>query len=116
MPVHVAGRRRSAASLAAAFPGAESIDVTSRAGQPWVRLSPFHPHGGIPVPYSDGLTGQSVEGAGRFPCRQALARCGHWPTRPGCSALVNSTVPSCSRSRTVSSPEPPSMSTSPKNW
>ncbi|MFF1875141.1 hypothetical protein [Streptomyces sp. CB03911] len=62
MTIHVAGRRRTAASLAAAFPGAEVIDVTSRAGEPWVRLSPFHPHGGIPVPWSEGVTGQSVEG------------------------------------------------------
>ncbi len=50
------------ASLTAAFPGAEIIDVTSKAPEPWVRLSPFYPHGGIPVPYSDGVTSQSVEG------------------------------------------------------
>ncbi|MFG2747972.1 DUF6939 family protein [Streptomyces xanthophaeus] len=62
MPIRVAGRRRGEASLNAAFPGAEIIDVTSRAAQPWVRLSPFYPHGGIPVPYGDGVTGQSVEG------------------------------------------------------
>ncbi|PWI10217.1 hypothetical protein DIZ27_12835 [Streptomyces sp. NWU339] len=62
MPIRVAGRRRAMASLTAAFPGAEIIDVTSRAPQPWVRLSPFYPHGGIPVPFSDGVTGQSVEG------------------------------------------------------
>lgn len=62
MSIHVAGRRRSAASLAAAFPGAEIIDVTSRAVDPWVRLSPFYPHGGVPVPYGEGETGQCVEG------------------------------------------------------
>ncbi|MFI5528381.1 DUF6939 family protein [Kitasatospora sp. NPDC051853] len=62
MPIHVASRRRTPASLAAAFPGAEVVDVTSRAGEPWVRLSPFYPHGGIPVPYSEGVTSQSVEG------------------------------------------------------
>jgi hypothetical protein len=62
MPIHIAGRRRAPASLAAAFPGAEIIDVTSRAAEPWVRLSPFYPHGGIPVPYSEGRTSQSVEG------------------------------------------------------
>lgn len=62
MPIHVASRRRTTASLTAAFPGAEIIDVTSKAPDPWVRLSPFHPHGGIPVPYGDGVTSQSVEG------------------------------------------------------
>lgn len=62
LSIRVAGRRRAMASLTAAFPGAEIIDVTSKAPQPWVRLSPFYPHGGIPVPYCDGVTGQSVEG------------------------------------------------------
>ncbi|WP_236003902.1 DUF6939 family protein [Nonomuraea antri] len=62
MPIQVAGRRRSAQSLAREFPGAEVIDVTSRAGEPWVRFSPFYPHGDIPVPGSPGVTGQSVEG------------------------------------------------------
>ncbi|MFE7531716.1 DUF6939 family protein [Kitasatospora sp. NPDC057542] len=62
MPIRIASRRRSMASLTAAFPGAEIIDVTSKAPEPWVRLSPFYPHGGIRVPYSDGVTSQSVEG------------------------------------------------------
>ncbi|MFE4512945.1 DUF6939 family protein [Kitasatospora sp. NPDC056783] len=62
MPIRIASRRRAMASLTAAFPGAEIIDVTSKAPEPWVRLSPFYPHGGIPVPYSDGTTSQSVEG------------------------------------------------------
>ncbi|MEU6526778.1 hypothetical protein ABZ892_29070 [Streptomyces sp. NPDC046924] len=62
MPIRVAGRRRATASLTAAFPGAEIIDVTSGAPQPWVRLNPFHPHGGLPVPFDEGVTGQSVEG------------------------------------------------------
>jgi hypothetical protein len=60
--IHVASRRRSATTLAAEFPGARIIDVTSRADEPWVRLSPFYPHGGIPVPLTPGVTAQSVEG------------------------------------------------------
>jgi hypothetical protein len=62
MQIEVASRRRSAASLAAAFPGAVVIDVTSRGPQPWVRLSPFYPHGHIPVPFTPGATSASVEG------------------------------------------------------
>ena len=42
MPIHIASRRRSAATLAAEFPAARIIDVTSRAAEPWVRLSPFY--------------------------------------------------------------------------
>ncbi|MFG3253134.1 DUF6939 family protein [Streptomyces sp. NPDC048172] len=60
--IHVASRRRSSASLAAEFPGAEIVDVTSKGPEPWVRLSPFFPHGGIPVPGGAGVTSQSVEG------------------------------------------------------
>lgn len=37
------------------------IDVTSKATDEWVKLSPFYPHGGIPVPFSDGLTASCVE-------------------------------------------------------
>ena len=62
MRIHVAGHRRSAASLAVAYSGAQIIDVTSKAADPWVQLSPFYPHGWIPVPYSPGVTSQSVEG------------------------------------------------------
>jgi hypothetical protein len=53
----VSKRRRTA------FPtDAVVVDVTSRGPQPWVRLSPFYPHGGIPVPPSPGEVGASVEG------------------------------------------------------
>lgn len=38
------------------------IDVTSKATDEYVRLSPFYPHGGIPVPFSSGYTSASVEG------------------------------------------------------
>ncbi|GAA1367858.1 DUF6939 family protein [Catellatospora chokoriensis] len=62
MDVRVVSRRRAAASIEAAFPGAVVVDVTSRGPQPWVRLSPFYPHGGIPVPFTPGVTSQSVEG------------------------------------------------------
>jgi hypothetical protein len=48
-------------SRAAATPAATVVDVTSRGPHPWVRFSPFYPHGGIPVPLSPGVTGTSVE-------------------------------------------------------
>jgi hypothetical protein len=38
------------------------IDVTSKATDDMVRLSPFYPHGGIPVPFSPACTSMSVEG------------------------------------------------------
>ncbi|MFG2041237.1 DUF6939 family protein [Dactylosporangium sp. NPDC048998] len=48
-------RSRAAGSVATV------IDVTSRGPHPWVRCSPFYPHGGIPVPLSPGAVGTSVE-------------------------------------------------------
>lgn len=42
--------------------GATIIDLTSRGEQPWVRFSPFYPHGSIPVPFSNGVLASSVEG------------------------------------------------------
>jgi hypothetical protein len=38
------------------------IDVTSKGPEPFLKLSPFFPHGGIPVPFSPGVYSQSVEG------------------------------------------------------
>ena len=62
VPIHLASRRRTVASLTVEFLGAQIIDATSKAMEPWVRLSPFYPHGGIPVPSCEGVTAQSVEG------------------------------------------------------
>lgn len=60
MPVLVASRRRT--RISQVYPGALILDVTSRGAEPWVRLSPFYPHGGIPVPGHPNRTSQSVEG------------------------------------------------------
>jgi hypothetical protein len=62
MFLQVASRRRKPESVRAAFPGAVLLDVTSRGPEPWVRLSPFFPHGGIPVPFTPGVVSSSVEG------------------------------------------------------
>jgi hypothetical protein len=62
MPVHVASRRRRRDTVERDWPGALLLDVTSRGEQPWVRFSPFYPHGGIPVPNTPGALARSVEG------------------------------------------------------
>src|SRR5262245_37588151 len=62
MPFALASRRASLASLRRRYGDAPIIDLTSQAPKPWVRFSPFYPHGGIPVPLSPGYTGTSVEG------------------------------------------------------
>lgn len=58
----VKNKRCSAEKLKSEFPGCIIIDVTSKGEGEWQRLSPFYPHGGIPVPFSEGVTSMSVEG------------------------------------------------------
>ena len=43
------------------YPDAILADVTSSAKDGLVKLSPFYPHGGIPVPFSEGYTATCVE-------------------------------------------------------
>lgn len=58
----VASRRMKKSTIERQYPEALIRDVTSRGEEPWVRFSPFYPHGGIPVPNSPGVVAQSVEG------------------------------------------------------
>lgn len=60
--ITVRSRRSSREKLARENPHATILDVTSKGPEPWVRFSPFYPHGGIPVPFTEGRTAQSVEG------------------------------------------------------
>lgn len=62
MPVVVESRRKKLATIEKQWPGAVVLDVTSKGVEPWVRFSPFYPHGGIPIPNTQGQTAQSVEG------------------------------------------------------
>lgn len=43
------------------YPDAVIHDVTSHANDEFVKLSPFYPHGGIPVPFTPNMTAMSVE-------------------------------------------------------
>lgn len=60
--VAVASRHTPAEKILKKHAGAAIVDLTSRGPEPWVRFSPFYPHGGIPVPFSPGRVGASVEG------------------------------------------------------
>lgn len=63
MPIIIANRRSKPENLRKKYgEDIEIIDVTSKAEEPWVRFSPFWPHGNIPVPFSDEIIGASVEG------------------------------------------------------
>jgi len=62
MKIIVGHKRWGQKRIDSVAPGATVIDVTSRAELPWLKFSPFYPHGEIPVPYSEGIHGASVEG------------------------------------------------------
>jgi hypothetical protein len=63
MSIGVLNLRATGVIRRAASGGATVIDVTSHGPEPWVRFSPFYPHGGIPIPLSPGWVTMSVEGA-----------------------------------------------------
>ena len=50
------------ASFDKRYPEYKVIDITSKAEEPFVKLSPFYPVGDIPIPLSEGHYAQSVEG------------------------------------------------------
>ena len=62
MTIAIESRRKKLASVEKLWPGAAIIDVTSKGVEPWVRFSPFYPHGGIPTPHMPAESAQSVEG------------------------------------------------------
>jgi hypothetical protein len=62
MEVVVESRRKKLASVEKLWPGATILDVTSKGDEPWVRFSPFYPHGGIPIPNTPSQKAESVEG------------------------------------------------------
>ena len=62
MTIYVENKKRKIENIEAEYPGATILDVTSTSPSKSAQeLSPFYPHGGIPVPFSPGLTATCVE-------------------------------------------------------
>ena len=57
----IESKRKKLQTILKQYPGAIPADVTSTATDGLVKLSPFYPHGGIPVPFSEGFTATCVE-------------------------------------------------------
>ena len=57
----VESKRKKPATILKKYPDAILADVTSGAKDGLVKLSPFYPHGSIPVPFSEGYTATCVE-------------------------------------------------------
>lgn len=57
----IESKRKKRENIVKKYPDAIIADVTSQAIDGLVKLSPFYPHGGIPVPFSEGYTAMCVE-------------------------------------------------------
>ena len=57
----IESKRKKVATILKKYPDAILADVTSGAKDSLIKLSPFYPHGGIPVPFSEGYTATCVE-------------------------------------------------------
>lgn len=57
----IESKRKKPTTILKQYPDAILADVTSGAKDGLVKLSPFYPHGGIPVPFSKGYTATCVE-------------------------------------------------------
>ncbi|MDR2653506.1 MAG: hypothetical protein LBC68_14570 [Prevotellaceae bacterium] len=65
--IYIANKKSKEATLKLKYPNALILDVSSKGEKPWVKLSPFYPHGNIPIPpYKKDETpkyvSQTVEG------------------------------------------------------
>jgi hypothetical protein len=60
--IFIENKKKKEKTLLAKYPNAKIVDVTSKATTSLVKLSPFYPHGDIPIPFSYGKTAKSVEG------------------------------------------------------
>ena len=53
MTIIVQSRRRKLENIQKEYPEVITIiDVTSKREKPWIKFSPFYPHGKIPIPFS----------------------------------------------------------------
>jgi len=60
--IYIDSKKKSEKTLQKLYPNAVFADVTSKATDDLVKLSPFYPHNNIPIPFSEGKFSKSVEG------------------------------------------------------
>ena len=60
--IYIENKKKKEKTLLAKYPNAKIVDITSKASTALVKLSPFYPHGDIPIPFSGNRTAKSVEG------------------------------------------------------
>jgi hypothetical protein len=63
--IYIANKKTKETTILKKYPNALILDISSKGEQPWVKFSPFYPHGNIPIPpKSDNQKyfSQTVEG------------------------------------------------------
>jgi hypothetical protein len=60
--IYIESRKKAEKTLKKQYPNALIIDVTSKGNHPYIKFSPFYPHGNIPIPFSEGYFAETVEG------------------------------------------------------
>ncbi len=60
--IYIESRRKKIENIKTKYPNAIICDVTSKSDNGLVKLSPFFPHGNIPIPFTENCVGMSVEG------------------------------------------------------
>jgi len=58
----IESKRKKIENILEDHPISKIVDVTSKGIEPFIKFSPFYPHGNIPIPYSDNKFAMSVEG------------------------------------------------------
>ena len=60
--IYVENKKRKLEKIQEQYPNADILDITSTSEKRYAQmLSPFYPHGNIPVPFSPGMTATCVE-------------------------------------------------------
>ena len=49
--IYIENKKKKEKTLLAKYPNAKIVDVTSKATNDLKKLSPFYPHGDIPIPF-----------------------------------------------------------------
>lgn len=60
--IYIENKKRKLDKIQAEYPNAVILDITSNSKMRYAQiLSPFYPHGNIPIPFTEGLTATCVE-------------------------------------------------------
>lgn len=60
--IYIESKKRKLEKIKEEYPNAAILDITSNSETRYAKiLSPFYPHGNIPIPFTDGLKATCVE-------------------------------------------------------